>query len=323
MKKKLLMVTPAIVFAFFCLLPNGKAGLANKQQLVNEECDESFFLSTEGDIPAQLYYQNLDPTCRLNLVAAESDWEFEIQLDSAHLAEDEWLEIIYTNYCGEDTLRFTAQDELKMPFPIVANGFSIRCNYTDVEHLFFSISYAYIGDFMQIPTAWAEAHTLDFAPVSGVDFTFQAPDASIECTTAESGQCITDQEMNSTEVEILPNKNDDTANGLSGLDQVFILKHILGVNPIENPYLLLAADVNNSGDISIEDIIELRKVILRIQPVFSNNTSWRFVPQCFEFTDPQAPWDDDIPVYIENGVFENPVFIGIKVGDVDLSANPL
>lgn len=48
------------------------------------------------------------------------------------------------------------------------------------------------------------------------------------------------------EYTVTADKNDDVLNGVSTLDLVMIQRHILGLNPLDSPHKLIAADVNNS-----------------------------------------------------------------------------
>ena len=54
---------------------------------------------------------------------------------------------------------------------------------------------------------------------------------------------------------------------------------------ITNPYELIAADINKSGNISITDILQLRKLILGVDREFPENKSWRFVEASYKFQD--------------------------------------
>ena len=60
--------------------------------------------------------------------------------------------------------------------------------------------------------------------------------------------------------EVQPEKNINHRNGVSTFDLVLISKHITGQQPLDFPYKQIAADINNSGNISTFDIIELREV---------------------------------------------------------------
>jgi hypothetical protein len=114
-------------------------------------------------------------------------------------------------------------------------------------------------------------------------------------------------------------KNNDVLNGVSTLDLVMIQRHILGLQKIESPYKLLAADVNNSRSITAGDLVSLRKLVLGVTNEFDNNTSWRFVPTSYEFSDPNNPFDYPFKVNLDS-LYEdkdNVNFTAVKVGDVN------
>lgn len=121
-----------------------------------------------------------------------------------------------------------------------------------------------------------------------------------------------------------PNKADAINNGVSTLDLVLIQRHILGIKSFNSPYKLLAADVNNSNSVTAKDVSDLRKVILGINVQFPNQTPvWKFMKADYQFTNPQQPWD--APSRIESIQLQEKLdqahFLGIKTGDVDLSAS--
>ncbi len=123
--------------------------------------------------------------------------------------------------------------------------------------------------------------------------------------------------------KVIPSKDGDDANGISTLDLVMIQRHILGIEKLKSPYKLIAADANNSGKITAADLIDIRKLILGVNPSFVNNTSWRFVDAGFVFPDPTDPWMTTFgeEYNIENlSGSMNIDFIGIKVGDVNDNA---
>jgi len=120
-----------------------------------------------------------------------------------------------------------------------------------------------------------------------------------------------------------PYKNDDVLNGVSTLDLVMIQKHVLGVQALGDPNKLIAADINDSHDVSAIDLIELRKLILGIYTDFPGNTSWRFIDDTHVFIDNTDPWLEAIPeAYSINqlaGDMHVP-FTGVKTGDVNGTA---
>ncbi|MEP7195577.1 MAG: cohesin domain-containing protein [Saprospiraceae bacterium] len=124
------------------------------------------------------------------------------------------------------------------------------------------------------------------------------------------------------------NRNDDHLNGVSTLDNILIQKHILGKSPLTNPYLLIAADVNNSKSITASDISEIRKLILGTISEFRRVQSWTFVEESRIFIDATNPWNysllnsfslDTINLTQSNR-YRRLNFIAIKMGDVSENA---
>lgn len=132
------------------------------------------------------------------------------------------------------------------------------------------------------------------------------------------------------EATISAARNDFHKNGISTLDLVKIQKHLLGIAPLDSPYQYIAADANNSQNVSAIDLIEIRKMILGLYNEFPSNQSWRFVPADYVFPDPYNPWLNMIYPYTFHETItitdlENPGnldFIGIKIGDVNGTAQP-
>ncbi|MEO1714694.1 MAG: T9SS type A sorting domain-containing protein, partial [Bacteroidota bacterium] len=101
-------------------------------------------------------------------------------------------------------------------------------------------------------------------------------------------------------------------------------QHILGINPINSPYKLIAADVNNSASITTLDVVALQSAILGVNNTFPNNTSWRFIEASHEFANPLDPWDGGFAEIINFNNLEEAVddahFIAVKVGDLNSTA---
>lgn len=143
--------------------------------------------------------------------------------------------------------------------------------------------------------------------------------------TAEAGNyAFNDVDLGSTYL-LNPSKNVDHMNGVTTLDIILIQKHILGLQMLDSPHKILAADINHSDNVSGSDIIQLRKMILGVYDNFPNNTSWRFIDDDHIFADPANPWISDLPeTYAIDELSENMVidFRGVKIGDVNGSAIP-
>ncbi|HLP94801.1 MAG TPA: HYR domain-containing protein [Saprospiraceae bacterium] len=121
--------------------------------------------------------------------------------------------------------------------------------------------------------------------------------------------------------DLVPERDDNPLNGVTTYDLVLISKHILALESLNSPYKLISADANRSGSVTTFDIVELRRLILGITTELANNTSWRFIDSSFVFPNPQNPFQTGIPDSIQ---LDHPPykFIGMKVGDVNLSGAP-
>ncbi|MCC7465254.1 MAG: HYR domain-containing protein [Saprospiraceae bacterium] len=122
--------------------------------------------------------------------------------------------------------------------------------------------------------------------------------------------------------DVVPERDDNPLNGASTFDLVLISKHILGLEILNSPYKMIAADANRSGSITTFDIVEFRRLILGIYNELPNNTSWRFVDSSFVFPNPQNPFQTGFPEKTPLTGIKPYNFIGMKVGDVNLSAIP-
>ncbi len=125
---------------------------------------------------------------------------------------------------------------------------------------------------------------------------------------------------------ITPSKDIEPLNGVTTFDLVLMTKHILGATLLDSPYKLIAADANNSGTVTTFDLVVLRKLILFIDDNFSNNTSWRFVDRDYDFPNPENPWEEAFPEFLNFNNLNvdelNAEFVAIKIGDVNNSADP-
>ncbi len=144
--------------------------------------------------------------------------------------------------------------------------------------------------------------------------------------TQDNGTYIYPDETPLSDYTITPIKDINYSNGVSTFDQFQIMQHILFVQPLDSPYKIIAADIDANGTVSTFDLIRLRQVILQNVDTFPNNTSWRFIPEFYSFADPTDPLSENFPESITlSNVSEdklNEDFVAIKVGDVNLSANP-
>lgn len=124
---------------------------------------------------------------------------------------------------------------------------------------------------------------------------------------------------------VTPEKDIDYLNGVTTMDLVKISRHILGVEILDSPYKVIAADVNKSKSITGLDMVKIRSLILMHDLEFTNNTSWRFVGANHEFSNPVNPWLYPFPEAVDFAnltTTEQANFVGVKIGDVNGSATP-
>lgn len=143
--------------------------------------------------------------------------------------------------------------------------------------------------------------------------------------TDSAGQYSFADAFSGSDYELQPRRNDDHLNGVSTFDLVLISRHVLGVQLLDSPYKIIAADVNNTGHITTLDIIKLRRLILSLDTELEHVESWRFVPADYQFPNTANPWQELFPTSITvsglsgDGLLQQD-FIAIKMGDVNLDA---
>ena len=98
-------------------------------------------------------------------------------------------------------------------------------------------------------------------------------------------------------------KADDIRLNLTPLDILLIRKHILGIIPLEDEGLLMAADTNGDGLITPVDMLVLQKVILGVFTEFPID-SYQFLP-------------NDIPLSLQPGQNQTITVEAVKVGDLN------
>ena len=140
--------------------------------------------------------------------------------------------------------------------------------------------------------------------------------------TTAHGSFSVDNIATCQDINVKLAKNDNFNNGITTLDMVLILKHILNIAPFDSPYKYIAADVNRTNSISVADLVEIRKLILGTTSSFPNNTSWRFIDADYNFLD-NNPLDEDIPEIFSINLSKDLDLniLAIKTGDVNGTAD--
>ena len=270
------------------------------------EASPSEWTSIAGDLPPQL---------PVNTVAVDSEYPDEIIFIGTDFG------LYYTLDGGQ-----VWEKENSIPnVPI----FDIRMRHSD-RHLFvFSHGRgAWVVEVDDVPTST----TLD---ITGNIHTEGETNSGVglvnidlcNFTTPASGDYICPDQDIGAPYTITPFKDVFHVNGVSSFDIIIINKHILQIELLDSPYKMIAADVFPNNNISNFDLIQIRQLILYIITEFPNNTSWRFVPDDYVFPDPLIPFDTPFPESIticnlSPGNAGDNNFVGIKIGDVNNSANP-
>ncbi len=120
---------------------------------------------------------------------------------------------------------------------------------------------------------------------------------------------------------IRPIKNDSVAEGLSTLDVILIQRHILGSMKFNDPYKIIAADVDGNKKVSVSDLVVLRKIILGASSSLPKNRNcYTFVPKDYKFLDTNVPFPYPDTLHFNYlSIIEKNYgnFVGIKIGDVN------
>ena len=145
--------------------------------------------------------------------------------------------------------------------------------------------------------------------------------------TASDGQYAFYAPVLAEDYALRAERDDNYLNGVSTLDLVLMQKHILGVSMLDNPYKIIAGDINSDGQLSASDLVELRRLILGLSDGLPNNDSWRFIDATQTFDNALSPFPFEEILHISNITqsMENQDFVGVKIGDVsgDAIANSL
>jgi len=136
--------------------------------------------------------------------------------------------------------------------------------------------------------------------------------------TDNGGHYMFTQNTMGMDYALAPSKDVDHLNGVSTLDLVLMQRHILGLQKLDSPFKMVAADINNDESITAIDLLELRKLILGIYSEFPANKSWRFLDES-EIIDQNNPWPI-VEVRTIDNLGNNMMqedFVGVKIGDVN------
>ncbi len=157
-------------------------------------------------------------------------------------------------------------------------------------------------------------------PIPGVGVVLDGPEN--DATLTDSNGEYTFSVTPGSTYSVRPFADLNPLNGVSTFDHVLIRRHILGQELLNSPYKIIAADVDDSENITFQDTLIIRNLILGITTQFPSGDSWRFVPANHVFVDPANPFPYPQTITVNN-ISSNQLnlnFYGVKLGDVNYTA---
>lgn len=155
------------------------------------------------------------------------------------------------------------------------------------------------------------------------DFTIHGSNSYgfFETKTDQFGNYSIEYQNSEFSVEAYKEK-DDFLEGITTLDLVIIMKYLLGLKIITDPYCIIVADVNGSGSVTAADVLALRKIILGTN-INNSIKSWIGIKKDYKWQNPSDPFqelDEAKKYFFSQYDFGNgdlrADFTGIKIGDM-------
>ncbi len=161
--------------------------------------------------------------------------------------------------------------------------------------------------------------------LGGVTIQLLGEDGTVVATASEVSTYRFDNLPTGEPYTLKISKGGSPLNGLSTFDVVLMHKHILGTAILDEPYQVLAGDVNGSNSLSIADIVEMKLLILAVRQEFRTGRNWGFVPATYQFQNPRSPFaelENISNTVTLNGDISELNFIGFKYGDLNGTVLP-
>lgn len=162
--------------------------------------------------------------------------------------------------------------------------------------------------------------------VAGVVVTLSGTESQTMTTGVDGLYSFTVAGTGSYNVSCAKNSVANALNGVAVSDATRVNQHVLGILPLTDPYKLIAADVNGSNSVSSADASQIQQAALGnpiSKAAFALKT-WIMVPQAYSFPNSLAPWGYSTVIALNDvsTAQTNKNFIGIKLGDVNGTADP-
>lgn len=102
--------------------------------------------------------------------------------------------------------------------------------------------------------------------------------------------------------------------GVSVIDLVRVQNHILGLQPITNPFAIIAADANGNGSVSATDLVFLINAIIGTRNTFSDNKIYQIINEDCTDNDSNC---DSTPLIKNPGNLNQIKLRAIRIGDIN------
>ena len=159
-----------------------------------------------------------------------------------------------------------------------------------------------------------------YAPVEGIkDVVISYGNTPMYVTEGATGEYHF-KTYNTNEQKLAGSHDKDYLNGVNVGDIIKIQNHILGKTQLDQPYKMLAADVNMDGSVKVSDIVEIRKLILGKIEKYNVGQSWRTFDSKYDLNMSNWAQTPDYVMVTPNQGQTTVNLNGVKLGDVDLNA---
>ena len=132
---------------------------------------------------------------------------------------------------------------------------------------------------------------------------------------------IQEQEWQNGVYKLEVDKFGSCATGVSSLDIVITIRHILGLETFDSNVKLIAADTDDNNKITTNDVVKMRRTVLGLDDC-NNDSNWRFYKSDLNTDntfDLSMKHDFDLSYSINSGVTDVNI-VALKKGDVNFSA---
>ena len=163
--------------------------------------------------------------------------------------------------------------------------------------------------------------TTSIETINYFNLTSCAPDSSTYRLCMDVDNALLAQNPKMTVEPVLV---DDPLNGVSTLDLVRMMRHILGIDPFTEAYQVISADLNQNNVMSSLDLVIGRRLILGITTDFPG-LPWKFIEKgtydAIQILETSIMNLSTPPIQFEAGItsYTDVDFVVTKTGDVNLT----